>query len=1630
MKRGFSLLVMLMVLLLSAATAWGVTVEYRISHSDDDSEERYIDRQIDYLASPDLDLAEKLVGMRFRYVDVPQGATINSAYIEVSADSPTTQTPATPVVIEGEDEDWSRPFTNDWRNISRRHTTSPTVAVDWPIVSNWDNDQLIQTPDLTGIVQEIVDRDGWSMGNPMNFVFSTTGGGHRIIESYDGNPDQAPRLVIDYTPRSCTLDIRIDQSSDDVQDGEEARLADDSLEMCDKWVGLRFRGLPIPQGATITKAYLDLAAGNGDNENDRASVKIWGEDIDNSSSFYYNEEFKDRNRTASNEDWSNIDRWERYGEKHRSVDVSTVVQEIIGRNGWTSGNAMAFLLQEGQRGGNRGRHRHRNWRGGGGKRPLLTYDGDSAAAPLLHVEWDCGTVISPTKPTITLDVASSQELYLGAFTYETFDAASDTLTVTNSGSATLDYTIAGTTGWVDLSQTSGSLAPGESQDITVTYSSAVLALGQYETVLEISDPNASNNPQEIPVSLTVEQMPETNRTCNNVPLYVENRPSPAVLIELDLSGSMDSMMTVAPPGDPPQTPDLATTVQEIVDRSGWQSGNDMSFIFTGSGNRRAYSFDGQSGSAPLLTIGFQNPEGTTGIVSSRVMARRDDAEQRTDGSRFNNNSNDLDLGQDGNQGQVVGLRFQNLDIPQGATITSAVIEFAISAADSNAASLVVKGEATDDAREFRDRSGQRVLDRVTTTASVNWNNLDPWDAPTERRRIDIGKQVISDIVKNRNISWGFGTWTSDFPSSIDYTKVDVGCRTNTDTQQGYLQDAIDAVRAGGRTPFVPSMNAAGKYFNSNKADEQLGETFPTLSCQDKFLIEVTDGLGNVDSDVNSAETAVNDLADDGVSTVAVGFGIDDASQIQKVAEVANARGKESDTDGLFPLHDEVNGTGAPFLAYNQQELLEALTSVSRKIENRFTGSAPAPTTSADDEDLLMVLIAEFGSASWTGDLTAIEYDPLSGAATGVAWQASQELPATRNTWTVDTDPTSATYSQKVAYTDATLVNDNYLCKGIGDIINSAPVIVKAPNFYYPFDGYHQFFSAQQDRDPMVYIGSNDGMLHAFSLTDKTDGSGNVTVPGGRERWAFVPPSLLDKLDMAGTDPTRDMCSQDYCHQYYVDGSPQAADIYLADADAWKTILVTGMREGGDAYFALDVTDSLPMQNSTTVGADFRWEFTDGELGQTWGDASIDRVLDISAGAPADATWATFFGSGYADSPIDQASKEAYVYGVGAWDKTPLWSGGAGGTTSRIKLAGGTLTDDATSGVLTVAYNDFNYADASASDPYLNWRSNLLYTGNLYGAMYRVSKIGKGQEPQVSLLYDSGNTDHRQAIRARADYAFGEVPMTYWIYFGTGRYETQADKQNLHRQYFFGLLETPDGYPDNIANNRDADGELVYSTTYTKPADLETVTIDPATTNKLPSPAVAGTPQLVVLDAVTQTATVGSQARTFKVIEGQNENHEPWVVRLDNQTSGLLGSERVIEKPLVVGKVVFFTSFIPSSDPCAGSGSSYLYAINFETGKPPETPVFDLNGDGYYDDQDKIPGDANGDGIVEDDEKVTPAAMGLGAGQASQVVYEDNIVFVSMTDQDDDDEDPFNAEKVNIDMGNLRIDSWKDSSLNP
>jgi PKD repeat protein len=182
----------------TVSPASAITFESRIAASSDDAEQQVANGSV-YLTSSDLELindsVDQVVGMRWPVVSVPQGATITAAWIQFV--SKEAWSLATSLTLKAQAADNAGTFTSTTSNVSSRPVTNngaSWVPVAWAVGDAGANQR---TPDLSGLVQEVVNRSGWASGNGLAIV--VTGTGHRTAWAYDGSPTQAPLLHIEYT---------------------------------------------------------------------------------------------------------------------------------------------------------------------------------------------------------------------------------------------------------------------------------------------------------------------------------------------------------------------------------------------------------------------------------------------------------------------------------------------------------------------------------------------------------------------------------------------------------------------------------------------------------------------------------------------------------------------------------------------------------------------------------------------------------------------------------------------------------------------------------------------------------------------------------------------------------------------------------------------------------------------------------------------------------------------------------------------------------------------------------------------------------------------------------------------------------------------------------------------------------------------------------------------------------------------------------------------------------------------------------------------------------------------------------------------------------------------------------------
>ncbi len=202
---------------------------------------------------------------------------------------------------------------------------------------------------------------------------------------------------------------------------------------------------------------------------------------------------------------------------------------------------------------------------------------------------------------------------------------------------------------------------------------------------------------------------------------------------------------------------IKTALQEVVNRAGWCGGNAASFFITGADTAaqvRAFkSYEDSSADVVRLKYSYTPSAGCfENTQTAQVGIGSDDAEQA--GSVVNTIDTDINIGaaSDVSSNQTIGLRFQGVNVPKGATIIEAEIQFYAEGTSTGTASFTIKGIDEDNLVTFS-ASTDDITNRTATTASVAWAPED-WTTTGERYATSDISTIVKEIVDRTN--WASG----------------------------------------------------------------------------------------------------------------------------------------------------------------------------------------------------------------------------------------------------------------------------------------------------------------------------------------------------------------------------------------------------------------------------------------------------------------------------------------------------------------------------------------------------------------------------------------------------------------------------------------------------------------------------------------------------------------------------------------------------------------------------------------------------------------------------------------------------------------------------------------------------------
>ncbi len=671
---------------------------------------------------------------------------------------------------------------------------------------------------------------------------------------------------------------------------------------------------------------------------------------------------------------------------------------------------------------------------------------------------------------------------------------------------------------------------------------------------------------------------------------------------------------------------------------------------------------------------------------------------------------------------------------------------------------------------------------------------------------------------------------------------------------------------------------------------------------------------------------------------------------------------------------DADGDGEPdnyVLATEPQKLINGLNKAFADVEARTSSAAAVALNSGSLDANSKLYQARYKSGDWTGQLLAFSIDTLTGAVnTPEVWDAGALL-TTRvagSGWNNNREVITFNGTQGIPFRWASLnsamqtdldtnsagVNDgqgqarskylrgddanegtgnSYRVRAgkLGDIVNSSPVFVGAPEFNYPdaleSQAYAGFASSNSGRTKMVYVGGNDGMLHALDATT------------GEEKLAYVPNVVFPQLSK--------LTAANYTHRFYVDGSPTVGDAFWSGA--WHTVLVGGLNRGGQGVYALDVTDPANFDEANASSL-VLWEYTDADdknLGYSYSRPAVVRM--------ADGSWAAVFGNGYNNTEADggattSTSGNAVLYLVNIQN---------GNLIKKIDTGQGTAQDP------TGSSRPNGLAAVSPVDVDGDRIIDYIYGGDLFGNLWKFDVtssnkaswgVAYGGNPLYVAKDDSGVEQpittgpevgpHPQNTSAGAKNDGG-----YMLYFGTGKYIESGDNitAGTQTQTFYGVWDPNESsLPSGYDRTKLLEQQILREDTVT----VNSVTADVRITSD---------------NAITWAAD--------PVNPGSDDLG--WYMDLVNTEGGNTdpGGERQVTTSILRNGRIIFTTLIPSGSSCVFGGDGWLMELDLADGSRLGDPPFDIDGDGVFD----LVDDGNGNNVAPGGIKSTggaPSAPGI------------------------------------------------------
>ncbi len=1414
------------------------------------------------------------IGLRFTDIPIAKDATILDARLIFMADR-TDNGINLNLTIVGEKSATANAFGTASYTLRDRPKT--TASVDWSTyvatdsanyLTAWTQNKTYRSPNLTTVVQEIVNQTDWATNNAMAFYVTGTS---------TGSPLRRAKTYEDKPAKSAILEIKVASANQDAN----------------QWVGVRFVNVEVPQGAIITHARLDFVSNA--NTTGNTSLTIKAEKVADSSTFGVADgNISDRlsQATTASATWGITSAWQQNDIYSSPADsgLVAVVQEVVNQGAWCGGNAMSFILSAAD---------------GSLPRNAVSFDQNPDSAPQLHIEFD---------PTTVAADACSHETYMQQINSSANDVEENAGTMSTT-STDLEFMVDGSNRqriglrFIDIPIRAGVQVLDARLIFTAKDNQSVNTLNGESLALTIQgEKNASPD-----------IFSSNNNTLRDVP-----KTTASVIWSTTVSEDDDHYLTAWQQGKTYVSPDLSAVVQELIDQAGWLAYNNMAFVISGTGGlRRASTFNHAAYEAPVLQIKINSKLGDGLTAGYGKTVRR----------------------------HLINL-VEEMVIDSYTPLVPAIYE---------AAQYFIGGSV---------RYGKTRNNISRQIASHDLSHTSTNDIPV-------------GCADSNSYSSACAGEQVNMPATYIQPPLSV-CQPNFIV---FLTDGEPTITDNNLLTDVPTMAGTAACQNKNSNNTH------TFTANEKCGVDVVKFL--YENDLSVGDAGLAGLQN--VKTYTIGFNLgNNTAAVNYLNEWAKAGGTQmmypaNTADELLSVFKQIlvsiktdtTSFASPSLSINafsrQEHDNEVYMSFFKPEANvawpgnikKYRLCTTVMTHCTDlSVDTGKILDLNYNVATVTqadvdaGTEEAADIDKIKASTKNLWWESSDgedggkikasgagkrlPLPANRKcvsnlTGTTNVDLSLSGNSIDNSGLDSALIN---WIKGtnrewaFGDILHSSPIIVT----YGKYDN-----GGQTTQIKKLFAASNEGALRM------------INTQSGVEEWMFIPQDLLSmqqtlKDNRAMVSATQKLYGLDGPLSTRIEDANNNGKIEPASD---KVQLFVAMRRGGRNLYALDVTPSAQLTNDSGNGLSpslmptLLWEIKGGaggttnfqHLGQTW-----SKAIPAKAYFNAQKINVLFFAGGYDPAVYDTAGADSqtlpgsgssnignaiYMVGLdGGQAGKVLWMASNSTNTSQI-----TKTDGVPA---TLALSAMNYAipsDLTLLDKNNDGAIDRIYVGDMGGQLWRID-LGQGLGvPSTSeythvggvLAQVADDTDHSKKRRffyppdvvALEDKGYSVESIYDLVMIQTGFRPHPLSKRVDDRFYALrdravGPLKEDPAHPGEALQDTDEDqcdpeqlaiGDPPCPTPNSKFFTLTEARLYNATANLLQDGD----------DAVKKTERLKVRKKLG------------WYIDLEGD------GEKGYSKPLVLGGIIFFTTFLPpsgnSASTCSVGGEGYgrLYAIDILTG---------------------------------------------------------------------------------------------------